>query len=363
MDKILYIMHVDWHWIKQRPHFVAEGLSSDFDLVVLHPHNNRRTNLVSNRSNLTRVPILSLPFSRLKGISFINACIREFYIFLLILFFRPSIVWVTFPTLISKIGLRMLKNTVIIYDCMDDAQEFSKDEVRNKYISNSEKALLGVADIVFVSSENLYNKVLGRGASANKLALVRNAFGGTICAETTTSIVSGKPKDSFRILYIGTISDYIDFNLLLYCVDSLNGVEFHFFGPVLVDVPAHDRLKFHGTIEHSSLSSRAHKFDCFIMPFVTNELIQGVDPVKIYEYINLNKNIICPYYKEIDRFSEFVSFYKDRNGFVEIVKCLVVDNKTKYTLNQRSLFLNDNSWEVRLNQISKSINECLRLKS
>ena len=36
--KILYIMHVDWNWIKQRPHFIAEELTTWYDIKVVYPH-------------------------------------------------------------------------------------------------------------------------------------------------------------------------------------------------------------------------------------------------------------------------------------------------------------------------------------
>ena len=46
-----------------------------------------------------------------------------------------------------------------------------------------------------------------------------------------------------------------------------------------------------------------------MMPFILNELIESVDPVKLYEYINFEKNIICIKYDEILRFKDFVYFY------------------------------------------------------
>jgi len=36
-SKILYLMHVDWEWIKQRPQFIAEGLSKFYDVHVFFP--------------------------------------------------------------------------------------------------------------------------------------------------------------------------------------------------------------------------------------------------------------------------------------------------------------------------------------
>lgn len=360
--KILYFMHVDWHWIKQRPHFLAEELSANFDVLVAHPHNNRRSHLVSNKTNLFRVPMWSLPFSRLKVISFINTCIKSLYFWGLIIIYRPTVVWFTFPTLIPQIGLTLLKNKVIVYDCMDDAPEFKSNEVERQHILYKERKLLKCADLVLVTSENLRKKLLERGAAAKKLALVRNAFGGAIYDKTSSTSVSDKPKDISQILFVGAIGDHLDFDVLLHCINSFEGVEFHFFGPVTIDVPAHERLKFYGAVEHSNLAASVQQFDCFMMPFKINELIQGVDPVKLYEYINFSKNIICPYYTEIDRFSEFVFFYRNIDEFVSVIKKLSKNNDVKYDSKQRRLFLENNSWAVRTTEVTKLINEHLQFK-
>ena len=232
--KILYLMHVDWHWIKQRPHFLAEELSANFDVLVAYPHNNRRSHLVRNKTNLFRVPMWSLPFSRFKAISFINTCVKSLYFWGLILIYRPTVVWFTFPTLVPQMGLRLLENKVIVYDCMDDAPEFKTSELERQRILHKERDLLSCADIILITSENLRNKLLARGAVANKLALVRNAFGGAVCAETATSIVEDKPKGMFKILFVGAVGDHIDFDPLLHCINCLEGVEFHFFGPVTI---------------------------------------------------------------------------------------------------------------------------------
>lgn len=358
-EKILYLMHVDWHWIKQRPHFLAEELSANFDVLVVYPRANRRSHLVKNNTALLRVPIWSLPFSRFKAISFLNNCIRHLYYLVLVLVYRPSVVWFTFPTLFPQIGLRLLRNKVIVYDCMDDAPEFKSNETDRQHILHKERCLLGCADIILVTSENLRNKLLVRGAAAAKVALVRNAFGGAICAVTTSAGVKEKPKGVFRILFVGAIGDHLDFEPILHCISRIENVEFHFFGPATIDVPTHERLKFYGAIEHANLAVSVQQFDCFVMPFVVNELTQGVDPVKLYEYINFNKNIICPYYTEIDRFSEFVFFYKDKDEFLNVVKILIENNQLKYDAHQRQLFIENNSWGLRSAAVTKQIYKLL----
>jgi hypothetical protein len=57
-------MNVDWGWIKQRPHFLAETLSLENDVIVLYPYAWRRTHITKNKKNGLKVaPFFSIPFS------------------------------------------------------------------------------------------------------------------------------------------------------------------------------------------------------------------------------------------------------------------------------------------------------------
>ena len=38
MKTILYLMHIDWNWIKQRPQYIAEGLSKKYRVIVMYKH-------------------------------------------------------------------------------------------------------------------------------------------------------------------------------------------------------------------------------------------------------------------------------------------------------------------------------------
>ena len=46
MKKILYVMNVEWNWIKQRPHFIAEGLSKNYHVEVLYRYWYNRKGLL-----------------------------------------------------------------------------------------------------------------------------------------------------------------------------------------------------------------------------------------------------------------------------------------------------------------------------
>jgi hypothetical protein len=60
-------MHVDWHWIKQRPHFLAEGLSAHYEVDVRYVPAKKdvERNLPSNitHSSLSLKKLIKVPFS------------------------------------------------------------------------------------------------------------------------------------------------------------------------------------------------------------------------------------------------------------------------------------------------------------
>ena len=88
--------------------------------------------------------------------------------------------------------------------------------------------------------------------------------------------------------------------------------------------------------------------DVLIMPFIPNEIVQSVDPVKLYEYICLNKHILCIRYPEIERFESFVEFYDTRETYMEQLRRLLKEKPAvKYTPQQAEAFLKDNSWAKR----------------
>jgi glycosyltransferase involved in cell wall biosynthesis len=97
-----------------------------------------------------------------------------------------------------------------------------------------------------------------------------------------------------------------------------------------------------------------------MMPFKLNNLIESVDPVKFYEYINFNKDIISIYYKEIDRYSKYVYFYLDFETFKNAMSEMINNPSNKYSDEDRKEFLKVNTWERRAQQIKNIIDKNLK---
>lgn len=361
MKKILYLMHVDWNWIKQRPHFLAERLSENNHVIVTYKYSYNRKQLQKRSmkntpKNLKLSKLWRLPsYGVLNFDKKLNILIMKLSVILKYRIYHPDVIYLTEPEQIQFLPKNC--SCQIIYDCMDNHLEFCSIKEQKDRVYRNEKKLLHDARNIIVTSERLKKQLLDRYGYSfeGKFVLVRNGYDGHILQND-----SQKRKENciFKIYYIGTVASWFDADIIEKSLFEFSDIEYNIVGPVSGEASyiKHERVNYIGTVEHNRLQEVVEDADCLIMPFVLNELIEAVDPVKLYEYINFNKNIICVYYDEVKRFEEFVHFYKNYDEYKEILLKLKGNNKLKYTQEERIKFLKENSWEKR----AKIINNLLR---
>ena len=101
--RILYVMHLDWSWIKQRPQFIEEGLENEFNVYVLCIRGYRIKKYIDkdNMSVFYRFPFIS----RYPQLWKINHFRLKHFINKHILQFNPDIIYVSSPDFIDGIPL------------------------------------------------------------------------------------------------------------------------------------------------------------------------------------------------------------------------------------------------------------------
>ncbi|MCE7700036.1 MAG: hypothetical protein K8E24_014835, partial [Methanobacterium paludis] len=278
--KILYLIHIDWNWIKQRPQFIAEGLSKFFDIYVFAQRESiiKSKNLTKNDNKHIKIKkiksFFGLPFRNKTGIKYLNEIFMKIYFKLVIKKYEPDYIWITNPILYDYLPSNL--DCKLIYDCMDDAIgfDFKKEDAKTK-ILKSEKELIKKSTVIFVSANNLATKINKREKCDHKTFLVRNAFNGDII----NRIPKQKNKSIYKIAYIGTVSSWFDFELLEFTLQKFKNIEYHIIGPIIgsTKIDTNERIKFYGPIKHEKLISLSDNFDCFIMPFKLNNLVKSVD--------------------------------------------------------------------------------------
>jgi len=345
--RILYVCHVDWGWIKQRPQHLAEHLRQHFDVTVAFRCNWRRAAMVNDfRISRSCIPLLRVPMrDRFSFLAMLDTLALRISLRLLIGLIRPAYIWLTWPDLYKYLPRRV--RPYLIYDCMDDAQAFPREQKRAAILARTEHELVAHAQFVFVSSERLRAVLRSRHGTLKTFHLLRNAFDG----KPLSAPAHHRPiRRAYQIGYCGTLATWLDWDLLVKIVDALPGVELHLVGAIDpgAAIVQHEKILWHGPKRHDELPAVMGEFDCLAMPFRVTPLIESVDPVKLYEYISYNKPIIAVYYDEIARFAPFVHFYRTHAEALDLVSRLMTGAlDKKYSDTERRTFLAANSWRER----------------
>lgn len=351
MKKILYMMGIDWYWIKQRPQIFAEMLNEDYEVTVVYPKEVfQHISLRKDQDELhDSKAVAAIPYrDKLQSAFFVQKMLYRLKIHD---YDRYDIIWIGHPLLYRYLPPKVAAK--IVYDCMDNHVALCNDNRIKKVIRKTERDLIHRADLILASSNGLRQKIK-QIDSKKQVELVRNGFK----KEEVLFYEKNEKKNSWKIGYIGTIAEWFDFQLLEASLKKFSNIEYFLWGPLAVSKPQeHSKIHFKGVLEHKDIAKAVAEMDGLIMPFKVNSIIEDVDPVKLYEYINIGKAIIVPYYKEIERFRPFVSFYQDHESFFEVLRKLQEDEfQPIYTEKEKNDFLDNNTWQCRYTQIKEYLN-------
>lgn len=359
--KILYLMHVHWRWIKQRPHFIAEYLAEEYDVMVCYCKSYHSRTLVDGpaKSKVRLKELFVLPYTRFKLIMWINSwLIKQQLSYHL---HNCDIVWIMHPNMYGAVKSKLSDEVYVVYDCMDDALEFpyvTSSTSLLRRLTVQENALLMRSNAIFATSKYLKKKLLHRYKIKKKIHIINNAINiyannnkiSNIGTEISTSFTS---KETKKIAYIGTISKWFDFDMIIKSVNKFVNITYILIGPTEVPIPCHERIIHFPPVEHEMIFNIMEMADALVMPFVVNELVLSVNPVKIYEYIYMNKPAIVSDYEETEKFSEYVYLYKTSEEYLYLIELLSNNKlKPKRSLEDNISFAKENTWKSRVSEIS-----------
>ena len=102
MKKILYLMNVDWNWIKQRPHFLAEQLAHYYDITVVNQYRYTKKGYQSRKFDGNFVSFKVVPrIDRYASFRWINVILKKKVLKNLIDSEKPDFIWLTDPDQIN----------------------------------------------------------------------------------------------------------------------------------------------------------------------------------------------------------------------------------------------------------------------
>lgn len=357
-------MHIPFEWAKQRPQFLAEFLSKTFEIHLGTYESFRRKNLRKEAVMMPHKRVFTLPFeSRSKPLRLANRWLAEKSLSATIQ--GKEIVWVTHPKVWPGVKRLLSNEQVLIYDCMDNASEFPREKanpVLQREIIELERDMLGRANYTFFSSKTLLETLSRRyGIEGKNWMVLNNGIDPKLVLQMRDYVrhpLTNSQKSHRKLIYVGTVSEWFDFQLIETSLLKFPTLEVHLYGPTEVPIPAQERLVYHGPIPHSEVFPILLGADALIMPFRISTLIESVNPVKLYEYIAAGKPSIAPFYAESAYFQEFTYLYKTPEEWFLLLDRLTQDYlPSKRNLDERLEFCNNNTWESRAQYISSLLLE------
>jgi glycosyltransferase involved in cell wall biosynthesis len=348
-------MHVSWYWIKQRPHFLAINLSEYFNTTILYPMSVRYwRNKKTTPENCMAIP--QFPLSRFSIIKKLNIQLYRFSTKRKLK--NCDIVWFGNPDDFVFVSDLIPSKVYVIYDCMDDLCEFPGSTAKS--IANTilyESKLIERANLLIASSRKLALVLESRYKTHKPIKIVNNGIDSEFIAQQQTSEIINYPQklNHKDLMYIGTISEWFNFPLLIDALQIHPELRLILIGPKCSIIPEHERIIHLGTQPHKLLPVFMNRADALIMPFVVNELILAVNPVKLYEYLTTDKPIITCYYPEIAPFGNLVYSYSSENDFQILIGKLINSTLKAESDEMRIAFLNANTWQQRVRGIADLI--------
>lgn len=363
----LFAIHVDWRWIKQRPHWFAEvAAAREEDVFVLYRPNPARWSMPRNSSGVMRCALPPLPLSvdprRPDWLRTLGAKTGEWITRAVSWWRQPTHLYISHPKLFDIVPEKLLDECVVVYDCMDDALAMARSPAERRWLAECERQLVNASAIVAVSSQRLIEILSHRYPERkDRLELIHNAYSPRRNSERKLQfdlpwIREIASDQVVSVGYIGTIGSWIDDDAIRTILSTCNRVTIFMIGPAQVKSVQAKRMRYVGPIEHGDVYDAIQRFDCLMMPFAITSVTESVNPVKLYEYISGNSPILVPKYPEMAQFNDFVYQYETLEELESLIARLCRDElPSRGTRMERDDFLRTHTWDKRWGSVVRQL--------
>ncbi|MBO3376593.1 glycosyltransferase [Clostridium perfringens] len=361
-DEII-VFHASFGWnieMKQRPQHLAEALSKK-KVLYIYRSDVKNDNIYSIKKIKDNLYVLNLDMYSLN-VAFFEA-IKSIN--------KPKFVHVYATCLNSvdyeKIKTYMDKGFKVIYDFVDElSSEISGYNITSKMIEDHEKLLRDKENVLVVSTakklKDIANKFRGENEnnilSPNAVNLEDFKNHGNEIGEKIQPIVN---KRKPIIGYYGALAKWFDYKLIEQLAKEREDYEIVLIGMDYdgsydkSNLKNYSNISYLGMIDYKDLINYSRYFDVCIVPFIKNDITDSTSPLKIFEYMALEKSIVTTDINECKNY-ESCLISKDYDEFIRNIDKalkLEVDNKEYFNILRREA--EENTWDNRAELIKEAI--------
>jgi uncharacterized SAM-binding protein YcdF (DUF218 family)/glycosyltransferase involved in cell wall biosynthesis len=303
--------------------------------------------------------LLPLPYSRVARWFNRHLLFRPLRRWMAVTGFRRPIVWTFLPTQTARDLIRELDASLTIYYCADD---FAASSHAARRIRRSETQLLAEADLVFVTSQKLFDRAREQtmhvhrfpaGVNYDQFAAVAAA------ADGVPADLKALPKPIAG--YVGALHVWLDQELVADLARRMPDVTFALIGPTHSDtsqLAACPNVHLLGARPHGDVPAYIKGFDVGLVPYRDSEYTESVYPVKLNEYLAMGVPVVATDLPEIRLFNaDHGSVLTVARGASEFECALreALGPSAQGDAERRRVVARENSWAHRLDAMSALI--------
>lgn len=271
---------------------------------------------------------------------------------------KVSIYLATLPAeiLIDPIYTLRSKGFKVIYDVMDNWEEFFKAGQAPWYKTEAEELAVLSADGVTVVAPALRDKFLHL---RKDIRVVGNGFSSTVLGKHNAMIsLAGSECEGPKVIgYVGHLTDaWFEWDILFALALHFSNHRFEIIGYgepewIVEKVKQFKNIRLVGKVAPKDLHVYVKKWHVALIPFKSGDLALSVDPIKIYEYLYFGLPVLVT---GIDHLQSY-PYTEVANKFNAIDKLeSLLSVKVDYSYIQN--FLADCTWDRRFEQILGTVN-------
>ncbi len=240
-----------------------------------------------------------------------------------------------------------------IYDVIDDWEEFSHCGQAEWYDKKVEKRVANIVDVNIATAHVLKEKIQKDILLPKPYYIITNGVDAERMKKAKRLPEYDFTKGTLQIGYFGHLTDaWFDWELIKQLAKNHMDWTFHMIGygaPEKLRVP--NNVILYGKKLPEELPKYAAYWDVAIIPFINNELTKGVNPIKVFEYLQLRLPVVASNMPEIAEYP-YVSI---AIGYEEFEAAILSSAKTVMEEEKVQLFIESNTWRKKCEELLSCI--------
>lgn len=348
---IIWLSEIKWNYLKTRKQQIISRLPETCSVLFIEPISKQLSNnfYIKQYSHVKAVtiPQLRSVSSKLsnKILSFfyvrkiINALASIWFKFLFHKDIKNINCMITSNVYWSSL-IKTFKNKypelTIVYDCNDNPLAFPGTPNYKKDYFLETLSLVNKIIIPHLSYKSFIPKKFH-----SKINIIPNGVDYELFQLKNKPLEKIKNINKPIIIYIGAISEWFDFDLIKYLLNT-SSYNFVLIGPVsnnamdsLNEIIEHSRLHYINAINHDEIPDYLLGADVCIIPFIKNQLTESVLPNKLFEYSATGKpSVMTNFNPHLDEFSNFVSITSNKDKFLNEINNQILNPRSEEILKE-----------------------------